>query len=410
MLEPYRQQFNTTQFTPARYQELLRSLARRTRSAVEFRVCETPCFFPLDLLQDMTRTGRELTHQLIDSPEYMRLSESAIPDEFRVRNDNPRPNFMTVDFGLVRDESDELVPTIVELQAFPSILGYQDVLCEEYKRIYGLSDELEWRFGGLTESQYWDLLRRTIVADHAPENVVLLEVEPELQKTRPDFHVYEDRLGIATVDLTKVRKDGRKLYYQRGGRWIPIERVYNRAIVDELERKGIKPAFDYRDDLEVEWSGHPNWYFRISKFSLPFLNHPSVPPAVFLDRWLDGEGRERIPEDRSDLLLKPLYSFAGKGIQFNPSDADIAAIPSDQRHLYLLQKRVRFEPVIDTPHGMTQAEVRIMYLWPEDAAEMHPVMSLVRLGRGAMMGVDHNRNQEWVGGSAAFFPRSTSSF
>ena len=177
-----------------------------------------------------------------------------------------------------------------------------------------------------------------------------------------------------------------------------------RAIVDEVERKGVVPAFDYRDELEVEWAGHPNWYFRISKFSLPYLQHESVPTAVFLDDWFAGRGRERLPEDREQVLLKPLYSFAGKGIQFAPTDAELAAIPEADRHLYLLQERVRFEPVIETPRGMTQAEIRIMYLWPEGREEMIPVQSLVRLGRGLMMGVDHNRNQEWIGGSAAFYP------
>ena len=403
MLQPYRNEFNQRQFTPERYAELQARLEQRTHTKVEFRVAETPCFFSRAMLDEMAETGRILTHQLIDSPEYMKLSEAAIPERFRVPNDNPKPNFMTVDFGLVRGEDGELSPKLVELQAFPSIFGYQDVLCEEYVQTYGLDRRLDWRLSGLDSEGYWKLLRQTIVGDHEPENVVLMEVEPDAQKTLPDFKVYEDRLGVATVDLTKVKKSGNKLFYERRGRWIPIERVFNRAIVDELERKKITPAFDYRDDLQVEWAGQPNWYFRISKFSLPYLDHPSVPPCAFLDDWFEGK-RDGIPEDRERLLLKPLYSFAGKGIQFAPTDADLNAIPKASRHDYLLQERVQFEPVIATPHGPTQAEIRLMYCWPEDASEMIPAISLVRLGRGLMMGVDHNRNQEWVGGSAALFP------
>ena len=309
---------------------------------------------------------------------------------------------MTVDFGLVRGADGRLEPKLVELQAFPSIFGYQDLLAAEYRRVYGLDEELETRLGRVTEAGYWDLLRETILGNHAPENVVLTEVEPDEQKTLPDFHVYEDRLGIATVDIARVKQDGRKLLYEKNGRWVPIERIYNRAIVDEMERKGVVPGFDYRDDLDVEWAGQPNWYFRVSKFSLPYLKHKSVPAAVFLDDWFAGRGRDRLPEDRENLLLKPLYSFAGKGIQFSPTDADLGAIKEQDRSLYLLQERVRFEPVIETPFGMTQAEVRIMYLWPNGRDEMTPVQSLVRLGRGLMMGVDHNRTQEWIGGSAAF--------
>lgn len=402
MLQPFRSEFNERQFSAEKYHQLLSSLNRRTRTNIEFRVCETPCFFQRELLDEMAETGRVLTHQLIDDKAYMRLSEAAIPNQYRMGNDNPRPNFMTVDFGLARNGAGHLRPKLVELQAFPSIYGYQDVLSEEYTRVYGLDAGLESRFSGLTESGYWDLLRQTILGDHAPENVVLTEVEPESQKTLPDFHVYEDRLGVRTVDIAKLKKDGKKLFYERDGRWIRIDRIYNRAIVDELERKGITPAFDYRDELNVEWAGHPNWYFRISKFSLPYLKHESVPTAVFLDDWYAGK-RGDLPDDRSQLLLKPLYSFAGKGIQFEPTDADLAAIPEDERRNYLLQERVKFEPVILTPHGMTQAEVRVMYCWPEGAGEMIPVTSLVRLGRGLMMGVDHNRNQKWVGGSAALF-------
>ncbi len=405
MLEPFRSTFNSTQFTPARYAELLAELNRRTRTQIEFQICETPCFFPRALLDQMCEAGRALTHQLIDDPAYMRLSDAAIPEQYRVPNDNPRPNFMTVDFGLIRNAAGALEPKLVELQAFPSIFGYQDVLCEEYRRVYHLAPELDSYFSGLDSTAYWDLLRRTIVGDHAPENVVLAEIDPASQKTLPDFHVYEDRLGIATVDITHLIKRGRKLYYQRDGREIPVHRIYNRAIVDELERKGITPAWDYREELDVEWAGHPNWYFRISKFSLPYLKHPSVPRCVFLDEWFAGK-RDGLPEDRTQLLLKPLYSFAGKGIQFAPTDADLASIPLGDRHNYLLQERMRFEPLIETPYGLTQAEVRVMYLWPEDAPEMIPVISLVRLGRGLMMGVDHNRNQQWVGGSAAFFPKA----
>jgi hypothetical protein len=403
MIQPYRSLFNDRQFSAEKYQALLTRLDERTRTHIEFRVAETPCFFSRELLEEMAETGRVLTHQLIDSPEYMRLSDAAIPAQYRVPNDNPKPNFMTVDFGLVRGEDGELTPKLVELQAFPSIFGYQDVLGEEYMRTYGLDRSLDWRFSGLDGEGYWKLLRRTIVGDHDPENVVLTEVEPETQKTRPDFHVYEDRLGVRTVDIAKLKKEGSRLFYERRGRWVPIERIYNRAIVDELERKGIQPAFDYRDDLRVEWAGQPNWFFRISKFSLPHLNHASVPACVFLDEWFDGK-RDGIPENREKLLLKPLYSFAGKGIQFAPSGAELQAIPSNERHDYLLQERMHFEPVIATPHGPTQAEVRVLYCWPDADKEMTPAISLVRLGRGLMMGVDHNRNQEWVGGSAAFYP------
>ncbi len=401
MLQPFRDEFNAS-FTPEKYKTLLGRLDQRTRTHVDFRVAETPCFFDKSLLVEMAAVGAELTHQLVDSPEYMKAAGEAIPEKYKLGNENPQPNFMTVDFGLVRGEDGVLTPKLVEMQAFPSVFGFQDVLAEEYVRTFGLSDEWRWHQGGQDRESNWRLFRKVVFGEHAVENVVLLEVTPQAQKTLPDFHIYEDKFGLATVDIAKVKKDGRRLFYEKDGRWIAIERVFNRAIVDEIERKQIALPFDYRDDLDVEWAGHPNWYFRISKFSLPYLNHPAVPKAVFLDDWYAGKNRGELPESRERILLKPLYSYAGQGIKFAPTDHDLEAIPVEDRHLFLLQERATFEPVIKTPNGATMAEVRIMYLWPDGAA-MEPVISLVRMGRGLMMGVDQNRNQEWVGGSAALF-------
>ena len=402
MLQPNRDRFNA-HFTATQYANLLDRLTTETGTAIEFRVAETPCFFPQSLLNELAETGAALTHQLLDNPAYMQASSQTIPERFHVPNENPQPNFMTVDFGLVRDPDGGLSPKLVELQAFPSIFGYQDILARQYIEAYNLDPNLTCYLDGLTGQTYWQLLHQVIVGDHDPENVVLLEIDPDSQKTLPDFHVHEDKLHIQTVDIAKLRKRGNRLFYQRAGREIPIHRIYNRAIVEELERKKIQLPFDYRDSLDVEWAGHPNWYFRISKFSLPFLNHPSVPKAVFLDDWFDHRNTEGLPHQRDQLLLKPLYSFAGKGIQFAPTDADLNAIPPADRHLYLLQQRVAFESVIQTPHGPTQAEIRIMYLWPDGGA-LQPAISLVRLGRGLMMGVDHNRDRQWVGSSAALTP------
>ncbi len=403
MLEPFRSNFNA-RFTDAKYRELMLQLQKKTRTPeIDFRVAETPCFLPKAMLEDMAEIGAELTHQLVGNAAYMAAAAGAVPEKYRVPGESAHPHFMTVDFGLVRDANGTLAPKLVELQAFPSIFGYQDVLAAQYVETYGLDPALRWLLGGLDEASYWELLRKVIVGHHAPENVVLTEIEPEEQKTRPDFHVYEDRLGIRTVDIASLRKEGRQLFYERNGVWIPIARIYNRAIVDEMERKQVKLGFDYRDDLDVEWAGHPNWYFQISKFSLPYLKHPSVPQTVFLDEWFRGAGTERLQKERDQTLLKPLYSFAGRGISFAPGDEELQSIPMEDRHLYLMQEKVQFAPVIETPHGMTQAEVRVMYLWP-DGGQLTPVISLVRMGRGLMMGVDHNRNREWVGGSAGLYP------
>lgn len=407
MIPSYRQDFNR-RYRPELYAKLLSSLDAATGTHIEFRVAETPCFFPLELIDRAASIGIDLTHQLVQNPAYQTASLAAIPAAYRMPDDSSHPHFMTADFGLVRSPSGKLEPMLVELQAFPSVFGYQSVLSETYRETFQLDESLDYFLGGHTETSFWKLLANVVLGGHDPENVILSEVDPYSQKTLPDFLITAQRLGIAIVDiaeLVRVEQPGRaaKLHRRDGDRLIPVHRIYNRAIVDELIRRDIHLPFDYREPLDVEWAGHPNWYFHISKFSIPYLDHPAVPPAVFLSDWMDGQARERLPANKDSLILKPLFSFAGKGIEFGPSDELLASIPPEQRGNYLLQERVRFEPVIETPCGPTQAEIRILYLWP-DGGDLDPVLSLIRLGRGKMMGVDHNRDQEWVGGSAAFFP------
>jgi hypothetical protein len=393
MISPLRNSFNS-QFKPEKYPELLALLAERCGVPIGFRVSETPCFLPTDLLTRMAKDGKELIQLLVESPEYRARSNESIPPEFLVPNESPHPMFIQVDFGLVRDGSGKLQPKLVELQAFPSLYAYQPVLARTFLDVYGLDKGLQYLLSGLDPASYLGLLRQAIVGRQDPENVILMEIDPEHQKTLPDFLLTEKLLGIRTVDIRMIRKESNRLYWEADGKRIPIHRIYNRAIVDELERKGAKLGFDFRDDLNVEWAGHPNWYFRISKYSIPYLKHDSVPKTWFLDQL------EEIPQDLDNYALKPLYSFAGLGVVIAPKKEDIAAVPPERRSQYILQERLHFEPVIATPFGGTKVEVRVMYIWVD---ELMPVLTILRMGRGLMMGVDHNRNMEWVGSSAGLF-------
>jgi hypothetical protein len=395
MVPALREEFNRN-FTPETYEQFLRALDDVCGTHIEFRVSETPCFVPRALLDQMADYGRELVLQLVENPEYRRASDASVPPQYNVPNEAPLPMFVQVDFGLVRNLEGELEPKLVELQAFPSLYGYQPTAAQQYVESYGLSPELGIYLSGFTRDSYWHLLQQLIVAGHDPENVILMEIDPEHQKTLPDFLLTQRKLGIAVVDIRSLIKRANKLFYRKDEREVEVRRIYNRCIVDELERKGVTLPFDFRDELDVEWAGHPNWYFRISKFSIPYLNHPSVPRTWFVDQL------PAFPDDHENFLLKPLYSFAGVGIKFAPTPSDIEAIPPEQRHGYILQERLHFEPVIETPHGPTQMEIRMMFVWPE-GGELTPVLPLVRMGRGIMMGVDHNKNLEWVGGSAALW-------
>jgi hypothetical protein len=400
MIPFLRKQFNEN-FSSEKYQTFLRRIDEACGTHVQFRLSETPCFFPESLLGRMAEDGKALIRQLVESPDYWARSNASIPAEFRVPNEPDHPMFIQVDFGLVRDASGELRPKLVELQAFPSLYAYQVTLAQSYLDVYGLDERAsgsgaapQFFLSGLNEKSYRELLRSAIVGTHDPENVILMEIHPEEQKTLPDFLLTEKMLGVRTVDIQAIKKQGTQLYYERNGGRVLIRRIYNRAIVDELQRKKIALGFDWRDDLNVEWAGHPNWYFRISKFSIPYLRHESVPKTWFLDRL------EHIPDDLENYALKPLYSFAGLGVVIAPKREDIEAIPAEKRGEYILQERMNFEPVIETPFGATKAEVRVMYVWLD---ELKAVLTIIRMGRGLMMGVDHNKNMEWVGASAGLW-------
>jgi len=382
MVPEQRRRFNQA-FTPEKYRQFLETLTQRCGTPSAFRNSETPCFFPAGLIDKMVRYGKELVQQLLSSSEYLAASAVSIPPEYNVANETPHPLFLQVDFGIDQN----LEPKLVEIQGFPSLYAFQPLVAETYRDVYNLDDNLQYF---LINADYWTLLRTAILGNHDPKNVILMEIDPYQQKTLPDFLATEKYCGIKPVSLTDIQKRGNRLYY--GG--TPIHRIYNRVIVDELQRKNIQPAFDFRDDLDVEWAGHPNWYFRISKFSLPYLKHPSVPKTWFLNRLPE------IPSDLTNYVLKPLYSFAGLGVVISPTREQLAAVDASQ---YILQEKVDFAPVIETPFGGTKAEVRVMYIWPDEIeAELEAVLLIVRMGRGKMMGVDHNRDLEWVGASAGF--------
>ncbi len=384
MIPSLRRKFND-QFTEAKYARFLELLTQRTGGPPQFQHNQSPCFFDTALIAKMELYGKQMVETLLSDDAYRKASNSAIPAEYNVPGEDSAPLFIQVDFGL--DENHQ--PKLVEIQGFPSLYAYQPVLTSCYRDAYDI--DLPCLPGGITVDEYDKLLRRAIVADHDPENVMLMEIDPLRQKTVADFRITGKICGIKTVDITQISKQGRRLFHAG----VPIHRIYNRAIVDELQRKQIALQFDFRDDLDVEWAGHPNWFFRLSKFSLPYMKHPAVPETRFLDEL------DRVDNPRN-VVLKPLFSFAGLGVVVGPSPQQIEAA---RGHGYIVQDRVNFTPVIDTPQGRAKVEVRVMYIWLDT---LRAVNTVIRTGRGSQMGVDHNKNMNWVGASAAFL--SSSSF
>jgi hypothetical protein len=392
VIRSLRSTFNR-QFREEDYARFLALLEERTGVPPLFRHNETPVFLPLRLVEQMDRAGREMVEQLLANATYLKAARARIPAQYRVPNEAPSPLFVQADFGLVRDEAGQLHPRLVEIQGFPSLYAYQPVLAETYRDAYGLDPALHYLPGGQTRAAYFAKLREAICGDADPSQTVLLEIDPDNQKTRVDFALTEKECGVRTVDVRAVRKRGNRLFHTCDGRETEIRRIYNRVIVDELERRGEEIPFAWTDDLDVEWAGHPNWFFLLSKYSLPWLKQVCVPETWFLDE-------APAVEDLDDWVLKPLFSFAGLGVVVGPTREQLDAVPAARRHDYILQRRMRFANTVETPYGLTQIEIRIMYIEREGRLEM--VNVILRSGRGRMMGVDHNKGLAWVGASAAF--------
>jgi hypothetical protein len=391
-----RAQFNAD-FSAEKYAALLRCVNETERWPADFRISETPIFLTAEFTDALTHAANEIVG-LTRTPEFAKHARNAIPKGLEVPNESVRPHFLVIDFGICA-VNNRLVPRLIELQAFPSLFGFQLLLLHCMRLAYpAIPRHWTSSFGGIRDQAYIDLLRQTILADSKPENVVLLEIEPEKQKTRIDFAATETLLGIRPVCLSKLKKRGRELFYIRDGREIRIERLYNRVIFDELLRRpDIHPGFGFHDDLDVVWVGHPNWYFRISKHSLPILKTDYSAPAFFADAFPAGE-----PID--EYVLKPLYSFAGLGVDMEPTREKLAALKKPEE--WILQRKVDYQPFVRTADGLnSKAEVRMMFVWPENAPDPILVNNLVRMSQGRMMGVDFNKDKTWVGSSIALHER-----
>ena len=397
MITEPRRRYNAA-FTPARYQEMLADIDRQLPGQLDFRVAESPVFIPARLREKLIAAGESII-DVIGQPDFMARTEAAIPAHQRVPGNEGRPDFLTFDFAVCRDAQGELEPQLIEMQGFPSLYAFQGWLPGEFGRFFPIPDSVSPFINTVDFASYREEMRQFLLAGEPAENVVLLELFPERQKTRVDFALTRELWGIEPVCLTKVRRHGRELFYEKDGRLVRIKRLYNRIIFDELARyPDLETEFHLTDvDVDVTWVGHPNWFFRVSKFTLPLLSGPFVPPSFYLHEL------KEYPADLGNYVLKPLYSFAGAGVRLHVTAADLDALP-DKQH-YLLQRKVQYEPVVQSPDGLVKCEIRLLYIWPADAARPRLLTGLARLSRGEMIGVDFNKDKDWVGGTSPLFER-----
>ncbi|MCB0447270.1 MAG: hypothetical protein KDD03_07120 [Gelidibacter sp.] len=397
MIPKYRKSFNA-QYSEEKYQNLLKDIIETFDYTPGFKICETPAFIPKSL-KDRLVTACDDIMKVINQPNFKELTQGAFFDEKQmVPNEDAQSKFIQLDFGICLDDHGNPTPKLIELQGFPSLYFFQELLGRMYRKHYdGIPDNFSQHLNGMTPTQYVELLRQEIVGDTDPKQVVLLEIEPETQPTNIDFWATEKTLGIKVLCITKLIKRGKNLFYiDESGNDIKIKKVYNRIIFDELDRRtDLKTEFNFKDEVDIEWIGHPNWFFRISKYTMPLLKGDYVPKSYYLDKI------EMIPADLENYVLKPLYSFAGAGVQIHVTKDMIDAIKD--KSTYLLQEKVAYAPIIETMDVPAKCEIRMMLMHNSKTNKTQIVSNLMRLSKGEMVGVKYNKDKTWVGGSTGFF-------
>jgi hypothetical protein len=394
-------------YSPELYRNYVARLETWLDVKIPFRIAETPFFIPRDLRQKLSTAAREIVEQISD-PKVIESMKGAIPPALDVPRTDSLSNCLQVDFAIVRDEDGSLTGKVVELQGFPSLYALMvmqsEAMAEELKSIPGLEGPWSIFYSGHDRKSFVAKFKEALLAGNDPAEVVLLDLDPPNQKTYADFVATKQLTGVDAIGPEQIEREGLRLFRRVGGHRVPIKRIYNRVVFDELENKAIELPFDYRDDLDVTWFPHPNWYWIWSKYTLPHVRHPAVPRATYvsdLKSW---------PEDMSRYVLKPLFSFAGSGVKIDPTHADLDAIPELERGGWILQEKIVYEPAIKTPEGHgVKAEVRMMFLRGPNDAKPELVLNLVRLSRGKMLGVDQNKDFDWVGGSIGIWPESEGS-
>lgn len=389
MIESLRKNYNEN-FSDKKYVSFLEDCWRLTNGEIDFRICETPLFLDKELNQKLLKASEEII-SILKTEKFRKNSEKGLPEKYRIPNESKNPLFLQLDFGICKDESGEFIPKLIELQGFASLYMYQSFLSKQITKHFEIPIEMTAYFNDFDHTSYENFFQKIILGNSDPENVILLEIDPHIQKTRIDFYLTQQKTGIEIVDVRDLIKRGTKLFYKKNDKEIPVERMYNRVIFDELERKNIELQFNIKDEIDVEWVGHPNWFFKISKHSLPMIKSEFAPKCFYLNEI------ERYPKDLENYVLKPLFSFAGSGVEVDVNEDKLNSI-SDKSN-YILQEKVEYAPLISTPEGYSKAEIRLMYIWEDEPLLVN---NLLRTGRGKMMGVDYNKGLNWVGASIAF--------
>lgn len=396
MVPALRQQFNAN-FTKEKYEAFLKELHELHPGAIEFRVAETPLFIPKDFTAKLLDACESIVDIIVD-PRFKELTKNAIPKGLEVPHENGHSHFIAFDFGICINEQGEYEPQLIEMQGFPSLFAYEVALDDIFRNHFKVPANYSAYLGGHNKQTYIDHFKEIVLGTHAPENVILLEIFPHQQKTKIDFYCTQEYTGIKPVCITELIKEGKKIFYLNDGKKTEVKRIYNRVIFDDLQQQTPEVQEKGKllfEELDVEWVPHPSWFYRISKYTLPLIRHPYVPPTFFLDQI------KQLPTDLENYVLKPLFSFAGQGVVIDVKKEDIENVKDPGN--WILQRKVKYAEVIKTPDDPAKAEIRIFYFWKDGSTRPVPANNLARLSKGKMIGVRYNKDKEWVGGSYCLF-------
>ena len=396
MQKALREKFNKL-FTEEKYDAYMKDVEAISPGALDFRNAETPIFIGKDFTKKMLDACEDII-EVIVAPNFKELTERSIPDDVRVPGNEKHAQCMVFDFGICENENGDLEPQLIEMQGFPTLYGFQAFHSEITAKYADLPPTHSSYLNGYNKESYIQLLKEIFVGNHNSNDVILLEIFPEKQKTRIDFYATKQLLGIEPVCLTKLKADGKQLYYVNdNGEKQFVKRIYNRLIFDDLQQQeGLIDIIDLTKEYDVEWVPHPNWFYRISKFTLPFIDNPYVPETFFLNEITQ-------PVNLAEFVLKPLFSFAGMGVVIDVTQKDIDEITDPEN--WILQRKVKYASIIDTPDEPAKAEIRLFYFWKDEWERPIAVHNLARLSKGKMIGTRYNKDKTWVGGTIAYFEK-----
>lgn len=395
MIPSIRNKYNES-FTENQYEHLIADLQKDFPNTIEFRLAETPVFIDAKTKQQLLKAGDEIC-EYITRPDFAAQTKASFEKVLTPPNEGGLPECIVMDFAICKDEHNTIVPKLIELQGFPSLFGFEYLHNKAFRKNFELPEGYSPYLNGYDEEKYIAHLKK-LINGNAHKHTVLLELFPHEQKTKIDFYITQQLVDIPIVCLSEIFVIENELFYKRDGVNFKIERIYNRIVWDELSKQSEFMQSKGKlllANLDIEWVTHPNYFYRISKYTLPFLKTSAVPSTQFLS------DVKTIPTDLDNYVLKPLFSYAGQGVIIDLTHQDIDAIKNPTQ--WILQQKVHYAPVIETPTGPAKMEIRLFYFLDHPTNTYIATLNLARLSKGKMIGVAYNADKTWVGGSIAYF-------